>query len=163
MPFDASAPLGQGQRRTLRALAPIVLPSDVLLDSLVDDVVDDVGIALASFGPLARRALSAAVLVIEVAGVRHGRRFSNLPQEAAKATIARLSSGPAGGRRALRAVRDVLVVAYFDQPTVKERLGYRPQEWTAATATRWHEQWDAEAERHRELLRTRLMRPGERR
>jgi hypothetical protein len=63
-------------------------------------------------------------------------------------------------RRAYRSVRDVIVVAYFDQPSVKDRLGYRPAEWTALTAARWAAQWGAEAERHRELLRTPLPRPG---
>ena len=115
---------------------PIVCPADVVADGLVDDVVDHVEVSVASFAPLARRALVAALFVVGATGLRSGRLF--------------------------RSVRDVIVIAYFDQPTVKERLGYRPAAWTTTTAARWHQEWGAEAERHRELLRTRLPRPGER-
>lgn len=139
---------------------PIVCPPDVVSGRLVDDVVDHVVTSVTAFSPLTRRAFSAALLVIEAAGLRHGARFSRLAPGRAEAAVAHLSAGSPALRRLSRSVRDVIVVAYFDQPSVKERLGYRPAEWTAATAARWGATWGAEAERHQELLRTRLPQPG---
>lgn len=152
--------MAKGRRRTVRALIPVVCPSDVMARGLVDDVTDHVGTTVAAFSPVTRRAFAFALIVIEAAGMLHRAPFSRLPPETAARVVARLSSGSPTTRRLVRSVRDVVVVAYFDQPDVKDRLGYRPAEWTATTAAGWREEWGDEAERHRELLRTRLTRPG---
>ena len=141
-------------------MVPAVCPSDVLTLDLVDDVSDLVDTTVAAFSPLVRRAFTVALVVIEAAGLRHGAPFSRLPPHKATEVVSRLSNGSAARRRLVRSVRDLIVVAYFDQPIVKERLGYRPGDWTEVTATRWRTEWGAEAEGHRELLRTRLPRPG---
>ncbi|MGI8517851.1 MAG: hypothetical protein ACR2ME_05855 [Acidimicrobiia bacterium] len=143
----------------MRSLVRLLCPSDVVTLGMVEDVVRHVEVSAASFSPVTRRALLAAVDLIEVAGLRYGARFSRLPPHAARRLIEGLSNGSSLVRRLFRSVRDLVVVAYFDQPAVKNRLGYRPGEWTASVVATRRELWRGEIERHEELLRRRLPRP----
>lgn len=144
----------------MRALVQLLCPSDVVTLGIVEDVVRHVQASAASFSPGIRRALLAAVDLIELAGFRHGVRFSRLPPRTALRLIERLAGGPPLVRRMFGSVRDLVVIAYFDQPAVKERVGYRPGEWTATMAGRRREQWRGEIDLHQETLRRRLPRPG---
>ena len=92
---------------------------------MVEHVVRHVEVSAASFSPVTRRALLAAVDMIEVAGLRYGARFSRLPPHAASRLIEGLSNGPSLVRRMFRSARDLVVVAYSDQhdlASLKEAL-----------------------------------------
>ena len=143
----------------MRSLVWLLCPSDVVTLGMVEDVVRHIEESAASISPVSRRALLASIDLIDVAGLRYGARLSRLPPHAARRLIEGLSNGPSLVRRMLRSVRDLVVIAYFDQPAVKDRLGYRPGEWTASVAARRRELWRGEIERHEELLRRPLPRP----
>jgi len=126
--------LGGGRHRTLsprrrglvRRVARQVCPSDVDALGLLDPVVDHVAATARSMSPLARRGLLLGI-DLTVLGSRAPEQLR-------------------------RPVRDVLVVAYFDQPEVRRRLGYDPDAWTAEAAGRWRAEWSGAIEAHRQLL-----------
>lgn len=144
---------------TVRALIPVFCPADAAAPGLADRLVRHVELTASAFAPLTRFALFSAIDLIEAAGLRRGRPLSRLPLEARRTCVASLqTSGPAV-RRLVGSVRDVVVIAYFDQPIVKDRLGYRPDEWTVAMkAARLH-QWAAEIAAHEAVLRAPWDRP----
>lgn len=122
--------LGDGfsdrRRRRLRRVALEVCPPDAGALGLVDRIIDHVAATAGVMSPVGRRALMVAI-DLTILGSRAPARLR-------------------------RSVRDVLVVAYFDQPEVKRRLGYDPDAWTAETATRWQAGWSDAIDAHRRLL-----------
>ena len=118
--------LSDRRRRRLGRVALEVCPPDAGALGLVDRMIDGVAATAAVMSPVARWALLVGIDLTFLG-----------------------SRAPALLRRGLR---DVLVVAYFDQPEVKRRLGYDPDAWTAETAARWQADWSGAMDAHRRLL-----------
>lgn len=116
--------LSPRRRAKVRRLISEFCPPDVESLALVDDVVDHVEATLASMPPLTR---AVAVSALDLPGA--------IP-----------------ALQVRRALRDLVVVAYYDQPAVKERLGYDPDAWTAEVAPPRTERWADEIRRHQELI-----------
>ena len=55
-------------------------------------------------------------------------------------------------RQFARGIKGVLAFAYYEEPTVKEQLRYRPDQWIAEAARRRLEKYGAEIERHEEIV-----------
>ncbi|MDP1819557.1 MAG: hypothetical protein Q8K58_06625 [Acidimicrobiales bacterium] len=157
MPGSHDTQLPGSNLVTLRSLLPLFCPEDVDDPIVSDEVMANVQDIVASLSGPTTGALRVALGAIEAAGLRHGRRFSHLPPARQRRSIAGLArSRP--GRRLVRSVRDVVVVAYFDRPAVKGRLGYDPAPWTAASAAARAARWGDEIQAHEVLLRTPLPR-----
>jgi choline dehydrogenase-like flavoprotein len=121
--------LPRGVRRLLVRLAPTVCPPEVVELGLVEAVVDHIELTVGSF-PADVRALTLGALRLlgSSAGVMPGgpgRRFA-----------AWWSARSRLRRTAARAIKAMFAIAWYEQPAVKERMGYRPEEWIAATARR---------------------------
>ena len=116
--------LSSRRRAKLRRLIPTICPPDVVTLDLVDAVVEGVELTLGSMPALPRNAAASGL---------------DLP-------------GFVPARQLRRALRDLIVVTYYDQPVVKERLGYDPDAWTAEVAPGRAERWGDEIRRHEELI-----------
>ena len=108
---------------------------------------------------MTRGALLAALAFVEAAGIRWGRPLSQLPLDARRKCVETLRASSPIVRRLVGSVRDVIVIAYFDQPTVKDRLGYRPDEWTIAMKAARQDRWAAAIAQHEAVLRAPSPRP----
>jgi len=130
-------------RRVLTAMAPVVCPPEVEELGLLEAVVDHVELSMGSFPPDLRAALLGALRVMgassRVLPGGPGRRF-----EAWWTARTRLR------RLAARGVKAMFATAAYEQPAIKERMGYRPEEWIAVTARRRLELY-ADDIRRREL------------
>lgn len=142
------------RRATLRQLALELCPpvDDV---GMLDGIVDQVAVTAMSLSRLVRRTLLIAIDLESVRGVGRGRTRSS----AANAADGMQRGSALGVGRLRRSLRDVLVVAYYDQADVKARLGYDPDSWTAAMAGAREAQWSAAIDAHRSLLRSPRPRP----
>jgi hypothetical protein len=139
--------------RAVRALLPVFCPADIDDPALADAVVRHVERTASSVAPLTRGALLSAFDLIEAMGLRHGRPTSRLPIGTRRRAVALMGTRSRTLRRVVRSARDVLVVAYFDQPAVKARLGYLPDAWTEEVARERLERWAPEIAAHEALLR----------
>jgi hypothetical protein len=153
-PRATAPPLSARRRAAARALALAVCPPDMVALGLVDDVVDHLQRTLDSIGALPRRMIGVALDGLDAgARVRHGRRLDRLSDERVAEYVTTLSRSRSRSiRQGLRLVRDLLVMAYYDQPVVKQRLGYDPDAWTATVAPARAERWAEAIERHREVV-----------
>ncbi len=131
-----------------------VCPPDLVRLGLLDDVVDHCERSLAAAGDLPRRMVDLALDGLHTGAlVRHGRPLAALPDARVAEFVDTLLRSPwrAVGQ-GVGLVRDLAVMAYYDQPVVKQRLGYDPDAWTATVAPARAERWADAIERHRELV-----------
>lgn len=122
---------------------------------MFDRIVAHVEATMRSMSPISRRALGTAVDLVAISLLVPRGRIA--------------SDGSAGDRsagsysslgRVRRSVRDVVVVAYFDQPEIKARLGYEPEAWTAPLAAARRAEWADAIDAHDALLMTPDPRPA---
>ncbi len=148
----ATESVGLGRTRaTFAALVRAVCPSDVVTDGLVDATVDEAAALVAVLAPATRRALRGVAMALEQSSrVRGGRPFSALGDEEAREMLALCSRGPL--RVPIRLLRDLVVVAYYEQPTVREHLGYLPDAFVAEKAAERLERWSEDIAAHTQLL-----------
>jgi hypothetical protein len=96
----------------------------------------------------ARRGLSAAFLAFD-RGARlypgaRGRRFTDLPDEAADAYLSALLARPGAAGNAARKLKSLIAMCYYELAEVKEELGYRPDPYIAAVSRRRLESYGPE-------------------
>lgn len=159
VPSRRAGELTERGQRTVRALIPVFCPADAAEVDVADRIVGYVEMTASAFAPLTRRALFAAIALIEATGIRWGRPLSQLPLDARRTCIQALRTSSPIVRRLVGSIRDVIVIAYFDQPAVKDRLGYRPDEWTAAMKAARQDRWAAAIAQHEAVLRAPSTRP----
>jgi choline dehydrogenase-like flavoprotein len=147
---------GEGLERTrgtLAALIRAVCPPAGLTAELVEGTVDEVLELVAVLAPTTRGALRGLVTALEHGSrARGGRPFSSLDQAAAREALDRWSRGPL--RLAIRLLRDLVVVAYYEQPSVREGVGYVPDPFIATKKAERLERWSEDIEAHQRLLVT---------
>lgn len=146
-------------QRTVRALIPVFCPADADTEKFGDAIVHHVQLTVSALAPFTRRAFFMAVVLIETAGLRRGRLLSRLSLGTRRDCVERLRKSSPILRRLVGSVRDVIVIAYFDQPAVKDRLGYRPSAWTEAMKAARADRWAAAIAEHEVLLRAPSPRP----
>jgi hypothetical protein len=95
---------------------------------------------LASVQPAARHALSAALIVFDCAARLNprarGRRFIRLGDQAADRYVRTLLARSGGLSSAVRRLKGLIVMCYYELPEVKEEIGYRPDPYIAAVSRR---------------------------
>jgi hypothetical protein len=147
-----------GQRRTLHALTHITCPPDVAARRCEDRIIGDVELALGSFPPFMRLGVLASLVILEWFAVlvpaSFGRRFSSLPRAGQERYFAACwHHRLALVRQAMKGVKGLIAMAYYELPEVKERLGYRPEPWIASVKAMRVERFsDAIREQEQKLL-----------
>ncbi len=118
-------------RATFAGLARTVCPSDGLTDDLVEATVDEVATIVLVLSPWAQRVVRGVATALEH-GTRAsgGRPFSSLDRKDARIALDRWNRGPL--RMGVRLLRDLVIVAYYEQPSVRRAVGYEPDPFIAA-------------------------------
>src|SRR5688572_20238224 len=97
-------------------------------------------------------ALAAEALEASSFRASRGRRFSQLDRQQAIEHVERLELRRSGLWRAARLLRDLLVIAYYEQDDVRVAVGYEPDPWIAERTAERAVRWADDIERHRQLL-----------
>jgi hypothetical protein len=126
----------RGQRRTLFAMSHVACPADLATLGLEGHVIDEVELTLASFPAPVRLALGTTLFVFEWLAILRPRSFlrpfSRLPLVERERWFAAWWHSPLFlARQAIKALKGLLGMAYYDLPPVKARLGYLPEQWIA--------------------------------
>jgi hypothetical protein len=95
---------------------------------------------LAALAPAARKALTAAVVVLDH-GARlypraRGRRFTRLDDRAAEAYIRALLARGGVAAQLVQRLRGLVVMCYYELPPVQREIGYDPAPYIAAVSRR---------------------------
>lgn len=155
---NAEFRLSARARRILAALAPIVCGPEVEGLDLTASLLDHVERTLGSFPATLRAATLAGLHLLNLSAAARpssrGRRFSQLPPDAARQHYESWwSSRLSPLREVARLLKAPLVLAYYEQPPIRDQLGYDPDPWIAAAAERRLVTWSREIRQHEaELL-----------
>ncbi|GAA2167967.1 GMC family oxidoreductase [Humibacillus xanthopallidus] len=137
----------------IAALVRGVCPPDGLTDELIEATVDEADAFVGALNLTSRRALLTLAGVLEHGTrVRRGLPFSAIDPVVARDVLARSRRGPLG--RGLQLLRDVVVMAYYEQPQVRIRVGYNPDPYIAAKRAERLQSWSSDIASHRRLLVT---------
>jgi hypothetical protein len=118
----------------------MVCPPEVLAGHRADRVMREFGLMLGALPPAARKALAAALAVLDQ-GARlyppaRGRRFARLGDRVAGAYVRALLArrDPAG--EVVRRLKSVVIMCYYELPEVHREIGYDPAPYIAAVSRR---------------------------
>ena len=126
----------------------MVCPPEVLAGHRADRVMREFGLMLGALPPAARKALAAALAVLDQ-GARlyppaRGRRFARLDDRVAGAYVGILLArrDPAG--EVVRRLKSVVVMCYYELPEVQREIGYDPAPYIAGVSRRRLESYGPE-------------------
>jgi len=128
-------------RRIVVRLAEVACPPDVRVADLVGGLLAEFESLLGAL-PAGTRWLVQGGLIAFDQGARlypraHGRRFARLEDEDADAYFRAIVARPRGGiATSVQRIKGLVVFCYYEQPEVKERLGYRPDGYIAEVSRR---------------------------
>jgi hypothetical protein len=105
-----------------------------------DRVLAEFELMFGALAPAARKALTAAVVVLDQ-GARlyprsRGRRFTRLDDEAAEAYIRALLARGGVAAQLVQRLRGLVVMCYYELPVVQREIGYHPAPYIAAVSRR---------------------------
>jgi hypothetical protein len=124
----------------MRRFAEVVCPPGMQAHHRTDRVLAEFELVLAALNPSARRALIAAIVGLDH-GARlyprsRGRRFSRLDDQAAEAYIRALLTRGGVPAQLIYRLRGMVVMCYYELPTVQREIGYHPGPYIAAVSRR---------------------------
>jgi hypothetical protein len=155
MPALADFRLSAAQRRALAALARVSCPPDIEELHIVDAVVDHCELSLRSLPPLIRTGL-VTVLAAYENGARPfhgGRPASALPFAEGHRWFERWRKSPLLPMREwVKGAKGLLCMAYYEQPQVKDRIGYTPEAWIEKVKRKRLALYSDEIRRHEQSL-----------
>ena len=127
-------------RRVVRRFAEVVCPPGMRAHHRTDQVLAEFELMLAALAPAARKALTAAAVVLDH-GARlypraRGRRFSRLDDQAAEAYIRALLARGGVAAQLVQRLRGLVVMCYYELPPVQREIGYDPEPYIAAVFRR---------------------------
>ncbi len=114
-------------RRVTRRFAEVVCPPGMRAHHRTDRVLAEFELMLAALAPAARKALTAAVVVLDH-GARlypraRGRRFTRLDDQAAEAYIRALLARGGVAAQLVQRLRGLVVMCYYELPrSARDRL-----------------------------------------
>jgi hypothetical protein len=143
MPHRANSPGGSmlaATRRIVVRLAEVACPPELRADDLTENLLAEFEALLSALPSTVRRPVLAGLVAFDRGARLHprarGRRFVRLDDAAAEAYFrAVLARGGLIGT-ALARVKGLIVMCYYELPSVKERIGYRPDTYIAAVSRR---------------------------
>jgi hypothetical protein len=95
---------------------------------------------LGALAPAARRALTAAIVALDQGArlypMSRGRRFSRLDDRAAEAYLRALLARRGDAGEVARRLKGLIVMCYYELPTVQREIGYNPAPYIAAVSRR---------------------------
>jgi hypothetical protein len=117
-----------------------VCPPEVRADDRADRVLREFGLMLGSLPPAARKALAAALILLDQ-GARlyppsRGRRFARLDDRVAEAYIRVLLTRRDAAAAMVRRLKGFITMCYYELPEVQREIGYDPAPYIAAVARR---------------------------
>jgi len=151
-PSSASAapPLSARARRATRRFAEVVCPPGMRAHHRTDRVVAEFEQMVDALAPAARKALTAAIIALDE-GARlyppaRGRRLSRLDDQAAEAYVRALLTGRSIAADLVQRLKSLIVMCYYELPTVQREIGYDPGPYIAAVSRRRLETYAAQIE-----------------
>ena len=113
-----------------------------------DRVLAEFELALGALAPAARTGLTIAFVALDQ-GARlyprsRGRRFSRLNDQAAEAYIRALLARGGVAAQLVQRLRGLVVMCYYELPTVQREIGYDPAPYIAAVSRRRLESYGPE-------------------
>lgn len=126
-------------RRTVRTLVPILCPQDVTELGLLDEVVEYFELSMRSLPAYLRAGFVMGLVSFEAGTIAlpssFGRPFSFLPEAKARAYFERWWTSPLGPiRQFAKGLKAFIVMGYWENPVVKQRMEYHPERWIAEVA-----------------------------
>ena len=123
-----------------RRFAEMVCPPEVRADQRADRLLDEFGLMLGSLPPAARKALSAALVLLDQ-GARlyppsRGRRFTRLDDQRAGAYVRAVLARRDPAAELIRRLKSVITMCYYELPEVQREIGYDPAPYIAAVSRR---------------------------
>lgn len=128
-------------RRIVVRLAEVACPPEVRAGDVMDGLLAEFESLLGAL-PTGQRRLVQGGLVALDQGARlypraHGRRFAGLGDDDADAYFRAIVARPRGGLAAsVQRIKGLVIFCYYEQPEVKEQLGYRPDSYIAEVSRR---------------------------
>lgn len=123
-----------------RRFAEVVCPPEVRAEQRTERVLREFGLMLSALPPAARKALSAALILLDQ-GARlyppsRGRRFARLDDRTAEAYIRALLARHDAAAELVQRLKGVVTMCYYDLPEVQREIGYDPEPYIAAVSRR---------------------------
>jgi hypothetical protein len=127
-------------RRITRRFAEVVCPPGMRAHHRTDRVLAEFELVLAALNPAGRKALTAALVALDHGACLYprsrGRRFSRLDDQAAEAYIRALLARGGVPAQLVYRLRGMVVMCYYELPTVQREIGYHPAPYIAAVSRR---------------------------
>jgi len=121
-------------RRTLEALAAVVCPPEAEELGVLGAVVDHAGETMSALPGLFRRGLILGLATFDQSArlwpPARGRSFHSLPASKRERWFRHWLEGRTPVQRELaKGIKQILALAYYENPVVQERMGYLPDRW----------------------------------
>jgi hypothetical protein len=135
-------------RQVTRRFAEVVCPPGMQAHHRTDRVMAEFELTLGALPPAARRALTAAIVVLDQ-GARlypraRGRRFTRLNDQVAEAYLRALLARGGLPAQLVQRLRGLVVMCYYELPTVQREIGYHPAPYITAVSRRRLESYGPE-------------------
>jgi hypothetical protein len=123
-----------------RRFAELVCPPEVRAGQRADRVLGELGLMLGSLPPAARKALAAALVLLDQ-GARlyppsRGRRFARLGDEVAGPYVRAVLARRDPAAELIRRLKSVITMCYYELPEVQREIGYDPAPYIMAVSRR---------------------------
>jgi len=132
------------------ALVRAVCPPEGLTDELTGDVLAEVWSMIDALNPTSRAAVLVLARVLD--RTSGPARFSTLDADAAAEAVAVWQRRRSRAWRLLRLLRDLVIVAYYEQPSVRAAVGYEPDPYIAKRAATRLATYGSDIDAHRQVL-----------
>ncbi len=127
-------------RRAARRFAEVVCPPEVRAGGRADRVLHEFGLMLGSLPPAARKALAAALALLDQAARLYppsrGRRFARLDDRVAAAYVRALLARHGTAAWMVRRLKGFIAMCYYELPEVQREIGYDPAPYIATVSRR---------------------------
>jgi hypothetical protein len=149
MTAGGSAPrLPARARRAARRFAEVVCPPGMTAHHRTDRVLGELELMMDAVAPEARKALTITLVLLDEAARLYprsrGRRFSRLDDEAAGAYVRAVLARRGVPSEFVRRLKGLVVMCYYELPTVQREIGYHPAPYIAAVSRRRLESYGPE-------------------
>jgi hypothetical protein len=132
--------LRPGARRVFERFAALACPPDLVELGLMPDLLREFELQLRCLPAGARRLVAPTLrLFNQSARLRpggRGRSFARLEDARADAYLRAMLDGRGALPDAVRLVKSLVVMCYYELPPVKQRLGYRPEVYIGEVSAR---------------------------